>query len=87
MIRLGVKTFDMYFISSLHISISMTENVIMRLEHSGHILKEFTLLMDKTLLFKVEGKNDQSFIFDQSFKIKKKNCIDDNIIQKFNDGY
>jgi len=40
--------------------------------------------MDKSLLWKVESRNDHSFQVEQSFRVKKV-CVDDDIIQKFND--
>jgi len=45
---------------------------------------EFAQLVDKSLLFKVKSRNDQSFKLEQSFRVKKV-YVDDNIIQKFND--
>ncbi|QCE11278.1 hypothetical protein DEO72_LG10g2511 [Vigna unguiculata] len=52
---------------------------------SGNLPKEFDQLVDKSLLFKVESRNDQSFKLKQSFRVKKV-CVDDDIIQKFNDS-
>ncbi|QCD93968.1 Replication factor A [Vigna unguiculata] len=47
--------------------------------------KEFAELVDKSLLFKVESRNDKTFKLEQSFKVKKV-CFDDGIIDKFNDS-
>jgi len=52
---------------------------------SGNFPKEFDELVDKSLLFKVESRNDQTFKLEQSFTVKKV-CLDDDIIQKFNDS-
>jgi len=46
--------------------------------------KEFAELVDKSLLFKVESRNDQTFKLKRSFRVKKV-CFDDGIIDKFND--
>ncbi|QCE00615.1 Replication factor A [Vigna unguiculata] len=51
----------------------------------GNFPKEFEELVNKSLLFKVESRNDQNFKFEQSFRVKKV-CLDDDIIQKFNDS-
>jgi len=47
--------------------------------------KEFAELVDRSLLFKVESRNDQTFKLEQSFRVKKV-CFDDVIINKFNDS-
>ncbi|ESW33865.1 hypothetical protein PHAVU_001G105000 [Phaseolus vulgaris] len=52
---------------------------------SGVLPKEFDLLIDKVVLFKVGCVKDQSLRFDQSFRVKKV-CIDDTTIQRFCDG-
>jgi len=52
---------------------------------SGNLPKEFDQLVDKSLLFKVESRNDHTFKLEQSFRVKKV-CVDDDIIQKFNDS-
>ena len=49
------------------------------------MLKEFAQLVDKSMLFKVESRNDKSFKLEQSFRVKKV-CVDDDIIQKLNDS-
>ena len=41
--------------------------------------------MDKSLLFKVKSRNDQTFKIEQSFRVKKV-CFDDGIIDEFNDS-
>jgi len=46
--------------------------------------KEFAQLVDKSLLFKVESRNDQSFKVEQSFRVKKV-CVESSMIQ-FNDS-
>jgi len=51
----------------------------------GNFPKEFDQLIDKSLLLKVESRNDQTFKLEQSFRVKKV-CVDDDIIQKFNDS-
>ncbi|XP_027905828.1 uncharacterized protein LOC114165385 [Vigna unguiculata] len=56
-----------------------------KMNASGNLPKEFDELVDKSLLFKVESRNDQNFKLEQSFKVKKI-CVDDDIIQKFNDS-
>jgi len=40
--------------------------------------------VDKSLLFKVESRNDQSFKVEQSFRVKKV-CVESSMIQ-FNDS-
>jgi len=52
---------------------------------SGNLPKEFDELVDKSLLFKVESRNDHNFKLAQSFRVKKI-CVNDDIIQKFNDS-
>jgi len=49
------------------------------------LLKEFAELVDKSLLFKVKSRNDQTFKIEQSFRVKKV-CFDDGIIDEFNDS-
>ncbi|XP_027906001.1 replication factor A protein 1-like, partial [Vigna unguiculata] len=51
----------------------------------GNFPKEFEELVNKSLLFKVESRNDQTFKLEQSFRVKKI-CLDDDIIEKFNDS-
>ncbi|QCE04120.1 Replication factor A [Vigna unguiculata] len=51
----------------------------------GNFPKEFEELVNKSLLFKVESRNDQTFKLEQSFRVKKV-CLDDDIIEKFNDS-
>ncbi|XP_027932008.1 uncharacterized protein LOC114187830 [Vigna unguiculata] len=46
---------------------------------------KFDELVDRSLLFKVESRNDQNFKLEQSFRVKKI-CVDDDIIEKFNDS-
>ncbi|XP_068487118.1 uncharacterized protein [Phaseolus vulgaris] len=52
---------------------------------SGVLPKDFDLLIDKVLLFKVGCVKDQYLRFDQSFRVKKV-CIDDSTIQRFCEG-
>ena len=52
---------------------------------SGNLPKQFDELVDRSLLFKVESRNDQNFKLEQSFRVKKI-CVDDDIIEKFNDS-
>ncbi|XP_068466545.1 uncharacterized protein [Phaseolus vulgaris] len=52
---------------------------------SGVLPKDFDLLIDKVVLFKVGCVKDQSLRFDQSFCVKKV-CIDDSTIQRFCEG-
>ncbi|XP_027916000.1 uncharacterized protein LOC114175441 [Vigna unguiculata] len=56
-----------------------------KMNASGNLPKEFDQLVDKSLLFKVESRNDHTFKLEQSFRVKKV-CVDDDIIQKFNDS-
>ncbi|QCD87483.1 hypothetical protein DEO72_LG3g2019 [Vigna unguiculata] len=56
-----------------------------KINASGNLPKEFDELVDKSLLFKVESRNDQNFKLEQSFRVKKV-CVDDDIIQQFNDS-
>ncbi|QCD77262.1 hypothetical protein DEO72_LG1g884 [Vigna unguiculata] len=51
----------------------------------GNLPKQFDELVDRSLLFKVESRNDQNFKLEQSFRVKKI-CVDDDIIEKFNDS-
>ena len=52
---------------------------------SGNLPKQFDELVDRSLLFKVESRNDQNFKLEQSLRVKKI-CVDDDIIEKFNDS-
>ncbi|XP_068477222.1 uncharacterized protein [Phaseolus vulgaris] len=54
-------------------------------DDSGVLPKNFDLLIDKAVLFKVGCVKDQSLRFDQSFRVKKV-CIDDSTIQRFCEG-
>ncbi|QCD86651.1 Replication factor A [Vigna unguiculata] len=56
-----------------------------KMNASGNLPKEFDELVDKSLLFKVESRNDHNFKLAQSFRVKKI-CVNDDIIQKFNDS-
>ncbi|QCD94166.1 Replication factor A [Vigna unguiculata] len=56
-----------------------------KMNASGNLPKEFDELVDKSLLFKVESRNDHTFKLEQSFRVKKV-CVDDDIFQKFNDS-
>jgi len=39
-------------------------------------------LVDKSMIFKVESRNDQTFKLEPSFKVKKV-CVVDDMIQNF----
>ncbi|ESW21756.1 hypothetical protein PHAVU_005G096800 [Phaseolus vulgaris] len=52
---------------------------------SGVLPKDFDLLIDKVVLFKVGCVKYQYLRFDQSFRVKKV-CIDDSTIQRFCEG-
>ncbi|XP_068492261.1 uncharacterized protein [Phaseolus vulgaris] len=54
-------------------------------DDSGVLPKDFDLLIDKAVLFKVGCVKDQSLRFDQSFRVKNF-CIDDSTIQRFCEG-
>ncbi|XP_027941291.1 uncharacterized protein LOC114195095 [Vigna unguiculata] len=56
-----------------------------KMNSSGNLPKQFDELVDRSLLFKVESRNDQNFKLEQSFRVKKI-CVDDDIIDKFNDS-
>jgi len=47
--------------------------------------KEFFVLIDKVVLFKVSCTKDQNYRFHHSFRVKKL-CIDHNVIQKYSDA-
>ena len=55
------------------------------MKSSANLPKKFDELVDRSLLFKVESRNDQNFKLEQSFRVKKI-CVDDDIIEKFNDS-
>ncbi|QCD95798.1 Replication factor A [Vigna unguiculata] len=56
-----------------------------KMNSSGNLPKQFDELVDRSLLFKVESRNDKNFKLEQSFRVKKI-CVDDDIIEKFNDS-
>ncbi|QCD96690.1 hypothetical protein DEO72_LG6g1398 [Vigna unguiculata] len=43
-----------------------------KINASGNLPKKFDQLVDKSLLFKVESRNDQTFKLEQSFRMKKR---------------
>jgi len=47
--------------------------------------KEFEVLFNKTVLFKVQSRNEDNFRFEQSLRVKKV-CTDEFIIQKCFEG-
>ncbi|KAK8466561.1 hypothetical protein PHAVU_008G122133 [Phaseolus vulgaris] len=50
-----------------------------------NLSKEFSDLLDKSFLFKVDSRNDQGIRLEQSFRVKKV-CFENQIIQTFIEG-